>query len=67
LHQGGYSIVNAGATLYLGHGLSLEVGGKNLTQTVYLIGGNVDLSGLGYAEGSYAPPRTWYLTGRYKF
>jgi iron complex outermembrane receptor protein len=67
IHQSGFSMFNAGGTLSLAHNISIEAGGKNLGDQHYLIAGNVDLSGLGYAEGTYAAPRTWYLTLRYKF
>lgn len=64
----GVSLFGAGAILdFKGTGFSLQVNGRNLTNRHYLTGGNVDLGGLGYAEGTYAPPREWSVTARYKF
>jgi len=62
------SVFGAGAILdFVDTGFSLQVNGTNLTDRQYLSGGNVDLGGLGYAEGTYAPPTRWSITGRYKF
>ncbi len=66
--NGSVSVFGAGAILdFVDTGFSLQVNGTNLTDRQYLSGGNVDLGGLGYAEGTYAPPTRWSITGRYKF
>ena len=46
---------------------SLQAGIRNLFDKQYLTGANDELGGLGYAEGTYAPPREWFVTARYNF
>ena len=67
LLQRAYSLFGASLTLDLDGGLSLQLVGRNLTNKHYLTGGNVDLSGIGYAEGTYAIPREWSISARYRF
>ena len=67
LLQRAYSLFGTSLTLDLDSGLSLQLVGRNLADKRYLTGGNVDLSGLGYAEGTYAIPREWSITARYRF
>ena len=67
LRQPGYSVFGASVTLELDSGFALQLTGRNLGDAKYLTGGNVDLSGLGYAEGTYVIPREWSVTGRYRF
>lgn len=67
LLQRAYSTFGASLALEMRNGFGLQVTGRNLSDETYLTGGNVDLSGLGYAEGTYAIPREWSVTARYKF
>ena len=67
LHVGAYSLFAANATVELDNGVSVGIGGRNLGNRKYMTGGNDDLGGLGYAEGTFAAPREWYVTARYTF
>lgn len=65
--QRGYSVVNLSTALRSDRGWSVQAGIRNLFDKHYMTAANDELTGLGYAEGTFAPPREWYATLRYEF
>jgi iron complex outermembrane receptor protein len=46
--------------------ITLAVFGTNLTDSLYLVSGNIS-GAFGLAEGSYGRPRKWGISASYKF
>ncbi|GAA0327243.1 TonB-dependent receptor [Sphingomonas oligophenolica] len=65
--QPGYGLLNARLSYTLpGRAITLAVFGTNLTDTLYLVSGNVS-GAFGLAEGSYGRPREWGVSAGFKF
>lgn len=63
----GYGLLNARLSYTLpGRALTLAVFGSNLTNTLYLVSGNVS-GAFGLAEASYGRPREWGMSASWKF
>ncbi|KQS03007.1 TonB-dependent receptor [Sphingomonas sp. Leaf357] len=63
----GYGLLNARLAYTLpGRDITLAVFGTNLTDTLYLVSGNVS-SAFGLAEASYGRPREWGISAAFKF
>ncbi len=63
LEEGGYSLFSASLTYTsASETWSATLGGRNLGDAEYLVGGYADLNFVGAAYGSYGRPREWYLS-----
>lgn len=63
----GYALVNARISYTLpGGNVQLSAFGTNLTDTLYLVSGNVS-GAFGLAEASYGRPREWGVSASFKF
>lgn len=63
----GYGLLNARLSYMLpGKSITLSVFGTNLTDTLYLVSGNVS-GAFGLAEASYGRPREWGVSAGFKF
>lgn len=63
----GYGLLNARLSYALpGRAITLAVFGTNLTDTLYLVSGNVS-GAFGLAEASYGRPREWGVSAAFKF
>lgn len=65
--QDSYDLVNAALIFRLDEQWQVALSGRNLTNETYLITGNEELGGFGYAEGVYAREREWAFSVKYKF
>jgi len=65
--QPGYHLANGSVMLNAHDRWSLQAGVRNIFDQRYLTGANDELGGLGYAEGTFAPPRECYVTARVSF
>lgn len=64
LSQGGYTLVDANATLSLGQNLTLSVFGRNLTDKAYSVGKNINNL---LAVTNFGMPRTYGVSLGYSF
>lgn len=65
--ENGYYVVNGRLTYTLpGEKLQFAVFGSNLTNSLYLVSGNVS-SAFGLAEASYGRPREWGISATFRF
>jgi iron complex outermembrane receptor protein len=63
----GYGLLNARLSYTLpSRAITLAVFGTNLTDSLYLVSGNIS-GAFGLAEGSYGRPREWGISASYKF
>ncbi|MCF7981034.1 MAG: TonB-dependent receptor [Pseudomonadales bacterium] len=67
IEQDALDLFNAALIYRLSEHWQLAFSGRNLTDETYLITGNEELPGFGYAEGVYAREREWALSAKYSF
>ena len=67
IRQDAYDLLNASVTYHATENLQISLAGRNLTDELYLIAGNEELNGFGYAEGIFARQREWSLFAKYSF
>lgn len=60
-------LVNAALIYRLNEHWQFAVTGRNLTDEIYIITGNEELPGFGYAEAVYAREREWAVSAKYSF
>jgi iron complex outermembrane receptor protein len=67
IEQDALNLFNAALIYRTGEHWQFAFSGRNLSDETYIITGNEELPGFGYAEAVYAKEREWALSAKYSF